>query len=296
MAGRRAAAGRAPARPRRICAAAHRAPRSRLRLPLDSPRARAAPRRPRSARPPSSTGRCARPYSRPASVSATSNRLSWSGPSWPTTSYGRRLQQRLRALLQARLEVAAARAARRPRARPNRRAATAARRLEARRRGRPRPPAPRARSARIDGRARPPVLLLAPPEEDPPAQIDRRGDLRQAGLADQRGARARQLALARGREAAHQQVADDQRQHGVAEELEPLVVGRARTAVASLSHDVWVSAVSHSAGRGRCARAALRARRSGFVVLGRRSSSRARSYRDMLVVSCPWPKRPISAA
>ena len=67
---------------------------------------RPAPPPPRSARPLSSTGPLARAHSRPANDSATSNRLSWSGPLSATTSIdGRRLPERLRPLLQPRLVV-----------------------------------------------------------------------------------------------------------------------------------------------------------------------------------------------
>jgi hypothetical protein len=66
------------------------------------------------------------------------------------------------------------------------------------------------------------VLALA--EAQPGAEAEARGDLGEPGFAHHLGPGHRQLALAQGREPGHEAVADDQIEHGVAEELEALVV------------------------------------------------------------------------
>ena len=58
------------------------------------------------------------------------------------------------------------------------------------------------------------------------AQADRLGDLGQGLRAHQGGMAPRQLALALVREAAQQQVGHGQRQHAVAQELQPFVAVR----------------------------------------------------------------------
>ena len=73
--------------------------------------------------------------------------------------------------------------------------------------------------------APPARLLLAAAEEEPLAEAELAGDLGQAELVDDAGARLGQLALVALGRGVHQQVPDDEVEHGVAEELEPLVVG-----------------------------------------------------------------------
>ena len=80
----------------------------------------------------------------------------------------------------------------------------------------------------------------------------------QAVLAHEVGAHAREVAFVGVAEAVEQQARDDQAQHGVAEELEPLVVVGAEAAVRE-------RALEQRRGRrtgGRCAAAARRERES----------------------------------
>ena len=78
-----------------------------------------------------------------------------------------------------------------------------------------------------DRRTRAPAgpLLAAADEEEAP-EVERARRPRQPPLAHQRRPRARQIALGAVGEAAHQQIAHHQRQHRVAQKLQPLVVGR----------------------------------------------------------------------
>ncbi len=86
---------------------------------------------------------------------------------------------------------------------------------------------------------RPPACASPPPSRIAVAEIERQRHLGAGLVADQRGQPLRQLALVRLGEGFDQHLGDDQRQHPVAEELEPLVAGRG----AELAALAWVSAV-----------------------------------------------------
>ena len=77
------------------------------------------------------------------------------------------------------------------------------------------------------GLAPPARLLFAAAEEEPLAEAELAGDLGQAELVDDAGAGLGQLALVALGRRVHEQVPDDEVEDGVAEELEPLVVGPA---------------------------------------------------------------------
>src|SRR5262249_58978510 len=70
----------------------------------------------------------------------------------------------------------------------------------------------------------PAALLLALAEAEPAAEVERARLPRQHLGVHERGAHLREVALARVREARHEKVGDREREDGVAEELERLVV------------------------------------------------------------------------
>ncbi len=78
-------------------------------------------------------------------------------------------------------------------------------------------------SARIDGFSRPPDCVLALAEQQRVAELELGGHLGQRGRAHDRRPHLGQLALGQSRVGAEDVVGDDQAEHGVAEELEPLV-------------------------------------------------------------------------
>ncbi len=69
------------------------------------------------------------------------------------------------------------------------------------------------------------ALLFAPAEEEERTEVDAGGDLAEVAAADERGAEAGELALARGWEAAEEGLGDGETEDSVSDELELLVVG-----------------------------------------------------------------------
>ena len=117
-------------------------------------------------------------------------------------------------------------------------------------------------SARIDGRSRPPEASSPLPSSSTDAEVEVGRHLGQRGGPHHRGPRPRQQAFAGVGEAAEHLVGDDQAEHRVAEELEPLVGlrtpgarrtscgGSGRASSSAVSANVWPSRCVNSSSAG----------------------------------------------
>ena len=119
----------------------------------------------------------------------------------------------------------------------------------ARRRGRSRRSAPRRRRPRIAALLRPPRLRLAVAEADglDRDRVSRGNRRRRSRRCTSAREAARELALVAVGKAANSMLGDDQAEHPVAEELQPLVVARARRSSCRRAL-AWVSACSEQLG------------------------------------------------